>query len=240
MDNTLMREFISKFLGYGSFENSFWCVGMEEGGGFCECEIKTRLDVWNQNRQPALLDVVDFHRAVFPDNSPVDRLQKTWSGLIKIFLSAWPSDKHSNDIIHFQQTRLGSSKCPGITLLELFPLPSPGISSWNYGQWSDISFLNSRNSYKKAIKNDRIALLKGIIEEHHPKVIIFYGLSYRRYWEQITSSVFIQDQESKAFFSESENSIYALIKHPARGTSNSYLELVGKQLRERADKKPAR
>lgn len=90
LDNTLIQEFIYGFYGYGTYSEPFWFVGMEEGGSGALEDVQQRLTAWDARGRHELEDVASYHRAIgitrFWDE-PV-RLQSTWSGLIRVLLTA--------------------------------------------------------------------------------------------------------------------------------------------------------
>ncbi|MDP2364505.1 MAG: hypothetical protein Q8M94_12150, partial [Ignavibacteria bacterium] len=213
LDDELLKMFTNTFWGYGSFNHLFWFIGMEEGGGNNFQEIERRLTAWNKC-QSNLVDLVHFHQEVFAGNdkelgffsSPMKRLQKTWKGLIRVFLFSRGASSISVDQIkQFQFANLGrmnGSYQNGVTLIELFPLPSPGIQEWKYKNWTTLPFLKNRGLYKKDMKDKRISLLNEFIVTHSPEKVVFYGFVYKKFWEKIAGPFIEKVENCDAYFAK--------------------------------------
>jgi len=117
-------------------------------------------------------------------------------------------------------------------LLEILPLPSPSTSEWNYGKWTDISYLQTREIYREFCIPWRIKTICSRIENHQPKNIIFCGVSYSKYWQMIAGSDSLFQNQNGFFASKSGGILYLIIKHPAAmGITNAYFESVGDYIR---------
>lgn len=46
VEQQLLKTFMSRFYGYGSWSAKYWFIGMEEGGGDSEEEIERRMMTW--------------------------------------------------------------------------------------------------------------------------------------------------------------------------------------------------
>jgi hypothetical protein len=60
LDDQLLDEYIKTFYGYGNYEGDWWLIGMEEGSGGTDDEIRTRLRLWNERGRKELEDVDMF------------------------------------------------------------------------------------------------------------------------------------------------------------------------------------
>jgi hypothetical protein len=69
--------------------------------------------------------------------------------------------------------------------MELLPLPSPRTSAWEYNKWSTLPFLAKREAYHHSILPQRSAYLRKQILENEPEFVIFYGIGYSSYWQDI-------------------------------------------------------
>ncbi len=89
MDSELLGKRLSKWIGYGELESDFWFLGTEEGGVTSSEEQKLRIAL------PPVSDLADFIcklnklegvNAPWMNKHPP--LQKTYAGLIRIYLCA--------------------------------------------------------------------------------------------------------------------------------------------------------
>ena len=108
------------------------------------------------------------------------------------------------------------------------PLPSPSLNDWIYKDLSSVGFLESRSKYVQKIMPFRIAGLQKLIEKHKPKVVVFYGRSYAKYWQEISGGRFKESEKNVKFgLFNSERTKYVIAPHPvARGVSNKDFELI--------------
>ena len=243
LNDNLLQQFAETFFGFGNLRHPLWFIGMEEGGGRDYWEIERRLSVWNQRPQ-ALVDLVEFHRKAFPDDEKVKgfftptvkHLQRTWNGLIRTFLSYQGEEAIRTELVkEFQGSKLGRENINGngVALLELFPLPSPGLKDWKYKEWSSLPFLKTRDIYREKIAAIRVDGVKKLIQAHSPQVVVFYGFSYKGYWERIAGPLDEKMEGIDAYSSFSRKTHFVLMKHPvARKVNNSYFETLGKYLRK--------
>ncbi len=228
-DEQLLSPFMDTYFGYGNLKSDFWYVGMEEGGDTSEDRIHEMLNHWRENGQ--------YQTKTLKHGRST--LQKTWEKLIKIHLSSKQEGNPSiEEVRQYHQDQLGQeSDC----LVELFPLPSPGMKKWSYKNWklNEINFLDSRKNYRQKLGPTRVETLKQLIAEHRPKVVLFYGKQYQSYWNQITS---VQTEEWKLFdqlkfpvmIHQTAFTLYVSIAHVggARGVTNQFLYDVGKLIKE--------
>ena len=227
---------MSEFFGYGAPNATFWFVGMEEGGGDSFKEIERWLSCWDQRGRRQLEDLRAFHEAFGEHRWHLHRqLQKTWSHLIRIYLSANFRSTEEDVVCEYQVEKLGRDG-EDTALLELFPLPSPSTSSWHYGTWSTLDALASRESYVKKLARPRIESLRRLLTESHPKAVVFYGTTYRDIWKQITPtggrSQWFEVAGSTIELTEHEGTAYAICAHPSkRGISSGYFSTLGRKLR---------
>lgn len=233
-DLELIDRFINEFYGYGNYEGEFWFIGMEEGGGKSLDEIQKRLNVWKKRQRGEVEDLVGFHREIglgdYFNERP--KLQRTWNALIRMFLCYRGQEPSREDVRDFQKETFGQSS-GDICLLELFPLPSPATSDWLYGKHFTQPYLASRRQYRDTFKAKREKHLKQKIEEHKPEIVVFYGLGYRPYWEQIAQITF-QMVEAGFFEGSSDSTNYIIAKHPASvGVKHEYFQNIGRYLKNK-------
>lgn len=187
IDQELIADFAASFFGYGNLDAPLWFIGMEEGGGATEDNVKSRLAAWNNFGRPIVTDAAAMHFAIgesrlFQPGAPT---QATWRGLIKLTLAAKNLPASTEDIREYQISRFARSN-GDMASLELLPLPSPSLRAWNYPQWSSLPVLATREKYKEHYLPLRIQTLKGLIESKKPRIVIFYGATYHSHWEAIS------------------------------------------------------
>lgn len=64
MNTSLLRQYIDRFFGYGSFASPIWLIGIEEGGGNDKEEIEKRVMSWEALGCEELLDNYDHHKRI--------------------------------------------------------------------------------------------------------------------------------------------------------------------------------
>ena len=198
---------------------------------------------------PALVDNFEFHRHVadkagrlmeyFFASPP--RSQKTWRGLIVMQLAAERREVSPDLIKQFQAAEWGrrsSNNC----LLELFPLPAPKSSQWNYSAWSSIDYLVTKPRYIQALAPRRVRLLRSAVAQHRPKAVIFYSNTYVSYWSEIAGVDFEALPERTLSWNSKERELTARIAsnngtvlvncfHPAYQALNTeYFETIGNEI----------
>jgi len=234
-DSLTINDFCNSFLGYGNPNGAYWFIGMEEGGGNSYEDIEDRLTAWTRNNKNTYEDLYSFHQNINITNlfSHPPKIQATWSKLIRIILSNKAiKNITSSEIGTYQVDRLGRNKDETL-LLELLPLPSPSTSHWIYGDYSDLPYLNSRKLYRNFMLPIRIGLIKTQVKKYLPKVIVFYGLSYKKHWEEISDVKYTEVMEG-LFIGKDDSTIYFISKHPAaRGVTNNYFDSIGEMISEK-------
>lgn len=222
------------FYGFGNYAGKYWLVGMEEAGGRSVEAIQVRLTQWQQNGRSELEDLPTHgHQHGWGEKyfGTEVKWQPTWGKLIRLMLAAEGKEKMNTAAIkQFQQEKLGrhnSDHC----LIELFPLPAPSTSQWLYAQHSELPFLRSRKTYREQLAPDRIAYIRQKVQQHRPKAVIFYGWSYRNWWQQIAERPFAKQENPKCLTAVQDGIQFWVIDHPAaRGTTNHYFEQIGTQI----------
>jgi len=232
LDEADLGEFMSRFFGYGTWAAPFWFIGMEEGGGTSEAEIASRLTTWSARGRKYLEDLAGYSGELgitqwFGDAA---KLQPTWRCLARVFL-AYKGVVHPGrgTVIKTQCTRLGSENGKA-ALLELLPLPSPGIGQWNYGGMTDLPLLRDRATYTSKLLPMRAARLHEKIRAHQPDVVVCYGLAYREAWERVAGAPFSGNEDDLPM-ARVGRSLVVVMRHPAaHGVSRAYFQHVGETL----------
>ncbi len=175
-----------------------------------------------------LVDIYDFHLGInFPEyfSDPV-RLQRTWMQQARIVLAYKGKQNTKEDVKAYQRDLLGR-KIGETCLLELFPLPSPSTSVWNYDQWSDLPYLQNRKAYIEHCFPWRCDHIHSQIRTYYPKLIVFFGKSYYPFWQHIAGNQVVFIDKGGYLMGNSGNTIFVISKHPAaRGVTNAYLRIL--------------
>lgn len=244
MEEIVLR-YIETFLGYGSLDNPWWNIGMEEGGGNCPNQVEHRFNRWNGNGGMPTEDLVEFQTAIgINEWFTGHRLQSTWKKLIRIYLRAGGHEVTREAILNFQQNRIGrqhdlTSPC----LFELMPLPSPGLNEcpchW-LARRPRLEFLNDRDAYNEHCLPIREELMRERIQNAQQrsklKVICFYGLGYLPHWENVAGVNLEERQEGDWHFyhANKNGTLFIALLHPtAFGLPNAYFDAIGNFIAER-------
>lgn len=235
LDDELLNCYMGRFFGYGNVSAKLWFIGMEEGGGGSVEEIGSRLSAWDVRGRKAVEDIAEYHlhfglNKFFTGEKPPT--QRTWAKLIRATIVGNGETPEVYAVRDYQKCNWG--RLLGETcLLELLPLPSPGISAWHYGNISELSFLSTRKKYKEYMVGSRMRAIKSMIQRHNPRVVVFYGKTYQKYWNEIAGPEvewLSSDWGSKGGGSQVG---YFLVNHPSsRGASNALFNRLGLELRK--------
>jgi hypothetical protein len=236
LEDSVLRDYIATFNGYGDYRAKYWFVGMEEGGGGSLEEITRRFASWDSHGRAELSDLVSHHNdsdlSHFTSRSA--KLQTTWSQLIRIILASEGRPTDNESVRAYQQSRLG--RIGGETcLLELMPLPSPSTGAWLYGQYSSLPELRSRSEYMECYADSRARRLRRRVEEYRPPVVVFYSLKYMDRWRQIAGVELkpVLIGGVKSFSGGNEHTGFVVVPQPAyrmKGKGNDYYKQVGRAI----------
>ncbi len=239
-DDQLLQAYIDTFYGFGNYRGKYWFVGMEEGGGGTFEGIENRIRGWARDGKNEIKDLTggyDYRTA--PKDRPIPKhfaqrpkWQRTWGMLIRILLTAEGHlEPITADVVKmYQRDKLGrpdSDNC----LLELLPLPSPSMGHWLYKEHTRLPNLQTREIYKEHYASQRVQCIRKRVHEYKPAVVIFYGMGYRRWWEEIAGVNFTEVSAGSNVFYMGTNgrTIFVMIAHPvAHGVTNDYFHQVGK------------
>lgn len=188
----LVKNRIKNFWGYGSLQAPVWFIGMEEGYDTSSPQelLQARFEATHNK---ATVDIrtgmkgVTDHLKWFRSDADV---QPTWKYPIALHLYFKNGEKPTkNEIKEYQIHNLADVKKKETATLELMPLPSNKASekTWLYGKL-DIPYLKTRKEYLETYKPTRVEKLRKLIQQHQPKLVIFYSLTYLQDWESIIGS----------------------------------------------------
>jgi len=228
----LIQERIKNFWGYGNLNSPYWFIGMEEGYNednevlldrFAATAHKQTCDIYDD------LKVDPGHVYWFENGAPI---QPTYRRLIEMMLYAEnKTHPDKEEIRQFQIKKLGR-KQSNHALLELMPLPSKSIAEkhWLYAD-SGIDGLSSRKDYLETYKSERIEALRNLIQEHKPKYVICYSLSYQEDWQQLTDAPFIEVNPRRLYIARDKETTIAITPHSvAQGLSNKDWQMICEEL----------
>ena len=212
-----LADYCATFLGYGNWKAPVWFIGIEEAGGHNESSAATHIRTWHERGRASLDSAPEFCRAsgIHQWHGNDAQSQSTWSQLIRLLLVAQGKPDSPAAILNYQRTRLGAAN--GETcLLELFPLPSPNVRAWNYGKWSQLTWLQTRETYEGHIAADRVKMLRQKIDLYKPRLVIFYGSSQLKHWQKIMGSgTYARPIADKLIANERDGAAFFVIKQPA-------------------------
>jgi hypothetical protein len=230
LDDEVLEAYIQGFYGQGRYSAKYWFVGMEFGGGGSVDEIVGRIQGWHDRGGQEVEDVVgpDGIGAApwFTSHPP---LQPTWAKLIRVVLSAEGPTPTTEQIRTYQEQRLG--RAGGLDcILELLPLPSPGLARWLfYSEHSRLPYLRDRATYTNHVVPLRIAHLQERIGQYHPAAVIFYGAGYTSWWREIAGVDFQAAPIAKVAVAEKGPTRFVIMQHPtAYGVTSAYFNAIGR------------
>lgn len=222
-----LHNFSHKFLGYGNLSSPLWFIGMEEGGGNSKEEIASRIKAWINLGRDEVCDIFMFHIEIGDNDFFIEKpkIQKTWNKLIRLQLGIESISPTTNDVRDFQRDKLGRLDSKN-ALIELMPLPSPGINIWHYDKFSKLPFLRNRATYFSYFLDKRVSLLREKIFSHKPKMVVFYSFSYLEHWQTIASVPLVFNANLDCYSGTSEGVVFLVIKHPTSRLKTGYIEKI--------------
>jgi hypothetical protein len=158
------------------------------------------------------------------------KLQPTWSKLIRMLFSYLNEPIDTEKIRNYQSEHLGrlaSNTC----LLELLPLPARSTRLWDYSKVSNLPYLSSRDVYREEIGAIRAKNIRSRINQHKPKLVVFYSTSrwYVEKWASISGNRF--EEEGGVQYVTTPDAVFGIVKHPtSMGIPNQYFHNAGKIL----------
>ncbi len=226
-------DYTEQFFGFGNWCAPIWFVGMEEGGGNSKDEILARLKGWEGYGKKELECAPSFYPACGVDcwHGKGARIQSTWKQLIRMFLLAQGKNDSDKSILDYQVSLLG--KAGGdLCLTELLPLPSPSIGKWLYSEWSHLPWLRTREAYQNYMFLARANAIRQRIVVYRPKIVIFYGSSWKHIWAMIAGVEWRQGFSDQYILlqGEREGTVYYLTRHPTREKDRNFSQ-IGQHIR---------
>jgi hypothetical protein len=232
---SLLEAYIWTRFGYGRYDADLWFIGIEEGGGGLT-EFETGVNVWNNRGRPEIDDVRSYHEqsgmSGFFSDPPV--FQKTWDGLIRVSMSSQGLNCSRRSVQEYQMERFAQSK--GFeAALELYPLPAKSVKAWVYAEYASqpgLKFLDRKSTYRRSVGDKRGESLRERLMRFNPKVVVFYGVTYRKQFEMIAGGSFEQTLIDNVFILQSAATLSVLVLHPADfRSSQNYFSRIGDLIR---------
>ncbi len=229
----LIKNRIENFWGYGSLDASVWFVGMEEGVGTGDEEELEQRFVAADGKQTAdirrdLGHLPQFMKWFRTGAGP----QTSWKYPISLYLylknHRIPSKE---EVCEHQIQVLGDTLLKETATIELMPLPSRNIreESWLYAN-SGVEGLETRSQYLTTYKGTRVRALKALLQDHAPKLVIFYSVGYLKEWQDIIG-IELQNIASQMYFAQSAKTSFCIIPQAnARGMSYQRLYDFGTRI----------
>jgi hypothetical protein len=179
------KSTLVSFLGYGNPKADAVFIGMEEGLSeppALEQQLHQRAKF---TKLVDLAQSAEVHAGKFFRGSRPP-IQPTWNVIVRLLLALEGVREPTNDDVRFyQRDRLGRTTENG-ALLELYPLPSLGISSWRYAEL--FPEYADRKDYLSKLLPQRIRELQQHLA-YGPKLVVAYGVSYVNYYKRIYPQV---------------------------------------------------
>ncbi|WP_143541668.1 hypothetical protein [Rhodoferax fermentans] len=236
----LITDFMSTFYGYGNLQAPYWFIGMEEGcGPSWENDVIPRFKIWESRGRKMIDDAREYHFDLgirefweAPTGRQV-KVQRTWRRLLETLLCAKGQEVSEENVRQLQANAFameGSDTC----LLELLPLPSSSIKSFDYVRLEnqDHAYFASRSKYRRYVLANRIPKIRELVLTHRPRHVVLYGTTYRKYWGQLVNSATWPEKGALIpNYQVGESSIW-LVPHPCARVSQSVFIELGKKLRD--------
>jgi hypothetical protein len=207
------------WLGLGDLEAQCWFIGMEPGGD--AASDKAWAVEWATKFRGA--PTVDLHACATAKELPYiasgNRLHPTWSQLVRLRLAYAGKSTDDQSVLAYQRDHFAMAD-GGEALLE-------------------VSAYASRNSSlpspRKLYRSERTKLLAECIGKHHPEIVVFYSLTYRRYYERIAGAF---DADGFCWVGDT---LCALTLHPYQQFGKSpppeYWITLGEDMRQRVEER---
>ena len=112
---------------------------------------------------------------------------------------------------------------------------SPRLTSWPYAALAaEHPSLTDRRRYVSAYLSARISMLRDLVREARPRVVVFYGLAYLKHWLAIADQPLspMQIGARPCYVGQNDSPYFIALPHPAtRGLTNHFWEGIGTHLR---------
>ncbi len=192
-----------RWFGYGRWDAPYWFIGMEPGGD----DTHASYEAWLALGGGELIDCRAHHQWEL-ETKGIDNphwtkwhrrknnvTQSTWRPLIQTLLAFKDEPSDLESVRLYQRDEWGSTK--GETaVIELNALHAPNLAA-----------TVDREKHRPY----RIRTIHERMESYQPMFVVFYGIGYRPFYEQIVGERF-----AEGGFTRSGDTLCALVPHPAR------------------------
>lgn len=214
-------EHLKQFIGYGNLDGDVWWLGMEEGMGRDddpERNLRARL----QNRE--VEDLYHTHKrdgvTKYHEGRRVS--QPTWWVMCEVMLGLAGQATDIESKRTYQAERLGRFGDETL-LLELMPIPKPNLAAWGYEEL--IPQYRSREHYYSSVLPMRVDLIRRLIEQHEPRLVIGYGKGYWDHFRRLFDGAdFNPHPLSDEFLYTRGTTSVILMPHPTSWSLNGKVE----------------
>ena len=235
IDADVLNARVASFVGYGNANARYWFVGLEEGCGPSDEEIGKRFAVWHAWGGRRFEELKDYHDAVGINAlfGPTGKAQATWRRLIQLYLAMKGLPSANDDALRYQRHDLSRPDCE-ICLAELMPFPERGTSSWRYPTWTAVPECQTRAGYMRKYAPSRVKLLRELLDQYHPRLVVLYGTTCMREWNELTYHRLAPvDGILRARTTTLGRSTVYEVPHPgARGLAKDYFVSLGRYIRD--------
>lgn len=164
--------------GFGNPKGRYWFIGMEEGGEGTPDKLRIR------STFAAIEDLAKVQHRLGVNMARARTA--TWSIMSRIVLKLGGERNWNGAWLakEYRTNKLGRQD--GDTFLaELLPLPSPGKGVWTY----QLLLGHTRQEYERETIPRRVELLRGLVAEYRPSVVVCYGKGHWPDFSQIFPGV---------------------------------------------------
>ncbi len=219
-------ELAENCYGYGRWNAPYWFIGIEERMAPSENDDRSkRAAAFRKLNSDGLCDLHEFHKEIGEDRWLVE-LQFTWGKLLWLLKKYLDHDAGHASLLRYQHLELGRST--GDTcVVELSGLPADSSEA---GKKLDRERFKDCKKQLNEIRTKRIEKLGRKIQEHEPKLVVFYGYgrTQGRYWKGIAKTELAYDGVVKA-----GKTTFVWSPHPnKRGRRKDEWEELGRKLKE--------
>lgn len=249
MDNREKKliEYSEQFKTQGNRDGKYWFLGIEEGGGSSVDEVDAMLAKWERNDKSDDTALRDTQKKSKPSKwfdanrrggAPI---QKTWGAQIRVLLSMQGLPSSTEDVRQYQMDHFGLAD--GDTcLMELLPLPNPGLQDWIYNDLSDDPRFESRQALADLAMTDRLERLVKLVEMHRPTCIVGFCYSFRHKLEPYLDNVSTVKAQAgsrpgRAKIGNIGETVVAITYHPATPMTapNAWYAELGQHIAKRSN-----
>lgn len=125
------------------------------------------------------------------------------------------------EISIFQGEKWGSESACAIDLMSL-PSDSTQESAWLYERHASLG-IATRFQYLDKYRSIRVAKLREIVGQYKPALIIFYSVSYNKYWQAVAGATFKEVTQQMYYVRSGETAFCVIPQANARGMSYARL-----------------